>query len=233
MGYKQSRRYNNNNSNSHWYDEAVHTLQVYYRPQPWLQVLRFIYPIIRFALLYIRCLAYGITYVVGSTMTSVILLLYASALAFAITFICYIVYLRHMIAFIKQEVIEVSSKIYYPTNTDMIRMPINGGNSTSEEMAAEEKSASHTQDVQALSSDNDQRVSSDHPTQDVQTTPKSTNVDLSIPGAFAQHSHCSNKRCNDTECSNYRDIGESTYVYFRRLACLLIYLPFSLIIWYR
>ena len=45
----------------------------------------------------------------------------------------------------------------------------------------------------------------------VQTTPKSTNVDLSIPGAFAQHSHCSNKRCNDTECSNYRDIGESTY----------------------
>jgi len=116
-----------------------------------------------------------------------------------------------MIAFIKQEVIEVSSKIYYPTNTDMIRMPINGGNSTSEEMAAEEKSASHTQDVQALSSDNDQRVSSDHPTQDVQTTPKSTNVDLSIPGAFAQHSHCSNKRCNDTECSNYRDIGESTY----------------------
>ena len=213
MGYKQSRRRynNNNNSNSHWYDEAVHTLQVYYRPQPWLQILGFIYPIIRFALLYIRCLAYGITYVVGSTMTSVILLLYASALAFAITFICYIVYLRHMIAFIKQEVIEVSSKIYYPTNTDMIRMPINGGNSTSEEMAAEEKSASHTQDVQALSSDNDQRVSSDHPTQDVQTTPKSTNVDLSIPGAFAQHSHCSNKRCNDTECSNYRDIGESTY----------------------
>ena len=45
----------------------------------------------------------------------------------------------------------------------------------------------------------------------VETTPKSTNVDLSIPGAFAQHSHCSNKRCNDTECSNYRDIGESTY----------------------
>ena len=45
----------------------------------------------------------------------------------------------------------------------------------------------------------------------VQTTPTSTNVDLSIPGAFAQHSHCSNKRCNDTECSNYRDIGESTY----------------------
>ena len=70
--------------------------------------------------------------------------------------------------------------------------------------------------------------------QEAQTTPKSTNVDLSIPGAFAQHSHCSNKRCcNDTGCSNYRDIGESTYVYFRRLACLLIYLPFSLIIWYR
>ena len=43
----------------------------------------------------------------------------------------------------------------------------------------------------------------------------------------------SNKRCcNDTECSNYRDIGESTYVYFRHLACLLISLPFSLIIWY-
>ena len=103
MGYKQSRRRYNNNS--HWYDEAVHTLQVYYRPQPWLQVLRFIYPIIRFALLYIRCLAYGITYVVGSTMTSVILLRYASALAFAITFICYIVYLRHMIAIIKQEAI--------------------------------------------------------------------------------------------------------------------------------
>ena len=47
--------------------------------------------------------------------------------------------------------------------------------------------------------------------QEAQATPKSTNVDLSIPGAFAQHSHCSNKRCNDTECSNYRDIGESTY----------------------
>jgi len=47
--------------------------------------------------------------------------------------------------------------------------------------------------------------------EELQTTPKSTNVDLSIPGAFAQHSHCSNKRCNDTECSNYRDIGESTY----------------------
>ena len=168
-------------------------------------------------------------------MTSVILLRYASALAFAITFICYIVYLRHMIAFIKQEVIEVSSKIYYPTNTDMIRMPINGGtdDSTSEEMAAEEKSASHTQDVQALSSDNDQRVSSDHPTQDVQTTPTSIIDDLSIPGAFAQHSKCSNKRCNDTECSNYRDICESTYVYFRHLACLLISLSFSLIIWYR
>jgi len=105
MGYKQSRRRYNNNSNSHWYDEAVYTLQVYYRPQPWLQVLGFIYPIIRFALLYIRCLAYGITYVVGSTMTSVILLRYASALAFAITFICYIVYLRHMIAIIKQEAI--------------------------------------------------------------------------------------------------------------------------------
>ena len=105
MGYKQSRRRYNNNSNSHWYDEAVYTLQEYYRPQPWLQVLRFIYPIIRFALLYIRCLAYGITYVVGSTMTSVILLRYASALAFAITFICYIVYLRHMIALIKQEAI--------------------------------------------------------------------------------------------------------------------------------
>ena len=90
----------------------------------------------------------------------------------------------------------------------------NGGtdDSTSEEMAAVEKSASHTQDVQALSSDNNQQVSSDHPTnQEAQTTPKSTNVDLSIPGAFAQHSHCSNKRCNDTECSNYRDIGESTY----------------------
>ena len=107
MGYKQShRRYNNNsNSNSHWYDEAVYTLQVYYRPQPWLQVLRFIYPIIRFALLYIKCLTYGITYVVGSTMSSVILLRYASALAFAIAFIFYIVYLRHMIAFIKQDVI--------------------------------------------------------------------------------------------------------------------------------
>ena len=213
MGYKQSRRRRyNNNSNSHWYDEAVYTLQEYYRPQPWLQVLRFIYPIIRFALLYIRCLAYGITYVVGSTMTSVILLRYASALAFAIAFICYIGYLRHMIAFIKQEVIEISSKIYYPTNTDMIRMPINGGNSTSEEMAAEEKSASHTQDVQALSSDNDQRVSSDHPTQDVQTTPTSIIDDLSIPGAFALHLQCSNKRCcNDTECSNYRDIGEFAY----------------------
>ena len=42
-------------------------------------------------------------------------------------------------------------------------------------------------------------------------TPTSIIDDLSIPGAFAQHSHCSNKRCNDTECSNYRDIGESTY----------------------
>ena len=96
----------------------------------------------------------------------------------------------------------------------MIRISINGGtdDSTSEEIAAEEKSASHTQDVQALSSDNDQQVSSDHPTQDVQTIPKSTNVDLSIPGAFAQHSQCSNKRCcNNTECSNYCDIGESTY----------------------
>ena len=103
MGYKQSHRRYNNNSNSHWYDEAVYTLQVYYRPQPWLQVLGFIYPIIRFALLYIKCLTYCITYVVGSTMTSVILLWYASALAFAITFIFYIVYLSHMIAFIKQE----------------------------------------------------------------------------------------------------------------------------------
>ena len=65
-------------------------------------------------------------------------------------------------------------------------------------------------------------------------TPTSIIDDLSIPGAFAQHSQCSNKRCcNDTGCSNYRDIGEYTYVYFRRLACLLIYLPFSLIIWYR
>jgi len=190
MGYKQShRRYNNNNSNSHWYDEAVYTLQVYYRPQPWLQVLRFIYPIIRFALLYIKCLTYGITYVVGSTMTSVILLRYASALAFAIAFIFYIAYLRHMIAFIKQEVIWKTK-----------------------EMAAEEKSVSHTQDVQALSSDNDQQVSFDHPTQDVQTTPTSIIDDLSTPGAFAQHLQCSNKRCcNDTECSNYRDIGEFAY----------------------
>jgi len=64
-------------------------------------------------------------------------------------------------------------------------------------------------------------------------TPTSIIDDLSIPGAFAQHSKCSNKRCNDTECSNYRDICESTYVYFRHLACLLISLPFSLIIWYR
>ena len=96
----------------------------------------------------------------------------------------------------------------------MIRMPINGGtdDSTSEEMAAEEKSVSHAQDVQALSSDNDQQVSFDHPTQDVQTTPTSIIDDLSIPGAFAQHSQCSNKRCcNDTECSNYRDIGEFAY----------------------
>ena len=62
----------------------------------------------------------------------------------------------------------------------------------------------------------------------VQTTPKSTNDDLSIPGAFAQHSHCSNKRCNDTECSNYRDIGEFVYVYFRRLACFTdLFAPFS------
>ena len=52
-------------------------------------------------------------------------------------------------------------------------MPINGGtdDSTSEEMAAEEKSVSHAQDVQALSSDNDQRVSSDHPTQDPPSLP--------------------------------------------------------------
>ena len=28
----------------------------------------------------------------------------------------------------------------------------------------------------------------------VETTPKSTNVDLSIPGAFAQHSHCFHSR---------------------------------------
>ena len=66
-------------------------------------------------------------------------------------------------------------------------------------------------------------------------TPTSIIDDLSIPGAFAQRLQCSNKRCcNDTECwSNYRDIGESTYVYFRHLACLLISLSFSLTIWYR
>ena len=32
-------------------------------------------------------------------------------------------------------------------------------------------------------------------------TPTSIIDDLSIPGAFAQHLQCSNKRCNDTECS--------------------------------
>ena len=42
-------------------------------------------------------------------------------------------------------------------------------------------------------------------------TPTSIIDDLSIPGAFAQHLQCSNKRCNDTECSNYRDIGEFAY----------------------
>ena len=43
-------------------------------------------------------------------------------------------------------------------------------------------------------------------------TPTSIIDDLSIPGAFAQHSQCSNKRCcNDTECSNYHDIGEFAY----------------------
>ena len=184
MGYKQSHRRYNNNSNSHWYDEAVYTLQVYYRPQPWLQVLRFIYPIIRFALLYIKCLAYGITYVVGSTMSSVILLWYASALAFAIIFICYIVYLRHMIAIIKQEAI-------WKTNQKWQAME-----------SREEKSDSGGDDDSKKKTAN----------QEAQTTPKSTNVDLSIPGAFAQHSHCSNKRCcNNTECSNYCDIGESTY----------------------
>ena len=105
MGYKQSRRRYHNN-NSHWYDQAVYNLQIYYRPQPWLQVYRFIYPVIRCVLQYINSLLYGITYVVGSTMTSVILLRYASALAFAIAFIFYsIYYLRHMIAFIKQEAI--------------------------------------------------------------------------------------------------------------------------------
>ena len=65
-------------------------------------------------------------------------------------------------------------------------------------------------------------------------TPTSIIDDLSIPGAFAQHSQCSNKRCcNDTECSNYRDIGEFAYVYFHHLACLLISLSLSLILWYR
>jgi len=39
--------------------------------------------------------------------------------------------------------------------------------------------------------------------QEAQATPTSTNVNLlSIPGAFAQHSQCSNKRCNDTRCSS-------------------------------
>jgi len=42
-------------------------------------------------------------------------------------------------------------------------------------------------------------------------TPTSIIDDLSIPGAFAQNLQCSNKRCNDTECSNYRDIGEFAY----------------------
>jgi len=35
-----------------------------------------------------------------------------------------------------------------------------------------------------------------------------------------------------SSCQIY-DIGEFTYVYFRHLACLLISLPFSLILWFR
>ena len=57
-------------------------------------------------------------------------------------------------------------------------------------------------------------------------TPTSIIDDLSIPGAFAQRLQCSNKRCNDTECSNYRDIGESTYsLYICCLVSVLISLP--------
>ena len=63
------------------------------------------------------------------------------------------------------------------------------------------------------SSDDNSVSSLDDIEGDFTYTATSTSIidDLSIPGAFAQHSQCSNKRCNDTECSNYRDIGESTY----------------------
>ena len=45
-------------------------------------------------------------------------------------------------------------------------------------------------------------------------TPTSIIDDLSIPGAFAQRLQCSNKRCcNDTECSNYRDIDIGEFAY--------------------
>ena len=62
-------------------------------------------------------------------------------------------------------------------------------------------------------------------------TPTSIIDDLSIPGAFAQRLQCSNKRCcNDTECSNYRDIdiGELPIRVFSSLSLFTdLFVPFS------
>ena len=42
------------------------------------------------------------------------------------------------------------------------------------------------------------------PNQEEQAAPMSTNVDLSIPGAFTQYLHCNSKSCcSDAGCSNF------------------------------
>jgi len=110
MGYKQSsRRHRCNDDASNWHNQTIyHNLQCLQvqRPQPWLQVFRFLHPIIQYALQYIKCMTYGITYVVLATTASVILpvIVAYSALALTIAFIFYIVYCLHnKIVYLKQE----------------------------------------------------------------------------------------------------------------------------------
>ena len=109
MGYKQSNRRCNDDDASNWHNQTTyHNLQCLQvqRPQPWLQVFRFLHPIIQYALQYIKCMTYGITYVVLATTASVILpvIIAYSALALTIAFIFYIVYCLHnMIVYLKQE----------------------------------------------------------------------------------------------------------------------------------
>ena len=110
MGYKQSSRHRRcNDDASNWHNQTTyHNLQCLQvqRPQPWLRVFRFLHPIIQYALQYIKCTTYGITYVVLATTASVILpvIIAYSALALTIAFIFYVVYCLHnVIVYLKQE----------------------------------------------------------------------------------------------------------------------------------